>query len=122
MSRPLHVLMVEDHQDDVDLLLFTLHKGGFKVVHSVLNTPAAMRAALEARDWDVITSDHALPHFSTSAALSLAKELRSDIPFIIVSGEMDLNLAVSLMKEGAEDYIQKQELPRVVPAIERALR
>jgi PAS domain S-box-containing protein len=122
MSRPLHVLMVENDEGDVGLLLFNLRKGGYEVVHSVVDTPSALRAALEVKDWDVITSAHAMPHFSAPAALSLAKELRPDTPFIIVSGEIDLNLAISLMKEGAEDYIQKQELPRVVPAIERALR
>jgi PAS domain S-box-containing protein len=63
-----------------------------------------------------------MPHFSAPAALALAKELRPELPFIIVSGELDLNLAVSLMKEGAQDYVQKAQLPRVVPAIERVLR
>jgi len=70
----------------------------------------------------VITSDHAMPRFSAPAALALARELRPDLPFIIVSGEIDLKLAVSLMKEGAQDYIQKLELPRLIPTVERALR
>jgi PAS domain S-box-containing protein len=103
-------------------LLAALRSGGYEVAHAVVDTPAAMHTALERQDWDVITSDHSMPHFSAPEALALAKALRPDLPFIIVSGEIDLNLAVSLMKEGAQDYIQKRELPRVVPTIERALR
>jgi light-regulated signal transduction histidine kinase (bacteriophytochrome) len=122
MNQPLRVLMVEDSEDDGTLLLRALRHGGYEVVHSVVDTPAAMRVALERQDWDVIISDHGMPRFSASAALALAKELRPDLPFIIVSGEIDQNLAVSLMKEGAQDYIQKLELPRLVPTIERELR
>ena len=81
-----------------------------------------MRAALESHSWDVITSDHSMPRFSAPAALALAKELCPDVPFIILSGEIDLNLAVSLMRGGAKDYIQKRELVRLVPAIERELK
>ena len=122
MNQTLRMLIVEDSEDDVTLLLHTLRSGGYEVVYSVVDTPDAMRAALENQDWDVITSDHAMPHFSAPAALALAKELRPDYPFIIVSGEIDLNLGVSLMKEGAKDFIPKRELPRLVPAIERELR
>ena len=122
MDQPLRVLMVEDSEEDATLLLRVLRRGGYEVVHSVVDTPAAMRAALERHDWDVITSDHAMPRFSAPAALALAKELAPDLPFIIVSGEIDLNLAVSLIKEGAQDYIQKRELPRLVPTIARELR
>jgi PAS domain S-box-containing protein len=103
-------------------LLLALRRGGYQVVHEVVETPAAMRAALERQNWDVITSDHSMPQFSAPAALALAKELRPDVPFIIVSGEIDLNLAVLLMKKGAHDYIQKRELPRLVTTIERELR
>jgi DNA-binding NtrC family response regulator len=87
-----------------------------------VETPAAMRAALAHQEWDVITSDHAMPHFSAPAALALAKAIRPYVPFIVVSDELDLNLAMSLMKGGAQDYIPKQELARLVPAIARELR
>ena len=122
MNKPLRILMVEDSEDDATLLLRTLHSEGYEVVYEVVDTPSAMRAALERKDWDVITSDHAMPQFSAPKALALAKELRPSLPFIILSGEIDLNLAVSLMKGGAQDYIQKRELPRIVPAIERELK
>ncbi|MFZ6030584.1 MAG: PAS domain S-box protein [Chloroflexota bacterium] len=122
MNQHLRVLIVEDSEDDANFLLYTLRREGYEVTHEVVSTPAAMRAALERQDWDVITSDHAMPRFSAPESLALAKELRPDLPFIIVSGEIDLNLAVSLMKGGAQDYIQKHELACVIPAIERELR
>jgi len=114
--------MVENSEDEAGLLLHALRSEDYDVVYEVVDTPDTMRSALEAKDWDVITSDHAIPLFSASAALALAKEVRPEIPFIIVAKEIDLNLVVSLMKEGAQDYIQKREWPRLVPAIERGLR
>jgi PAS domain S-box-containing protein len=122
VNRSLRVLMVEDSAEDAALFVRALRRGGYEVVHAVVDTRAAMRAALESQDWDVIISDHAMPRFSAPAALALAKELAPDLPFIIVSGEIDINLAVSLMKEGAHDHIQKQALQRLVPTIERELR
>jgi PAS domain S-box-containing protein len=122
MSQSLRIMIVEDSEDDATLLQQALHRGGYEVTCEVVDKPAAMRALLENQDWDVITSDHAMPYFSAPEALKLAKELRPDLPFIIVSGEIDLKLAVSLMKGGAQDYIQKGELARLAPAIERELR
>ena len=121
MNQPLRILIVEDSEDDATLLLRVLRREGYKVVYEIVDTPAAMSAALKSKEWDVIISDHVMPHFSAPEALKLAKKLRPDLPFIIVSGEIDLNLAVSLMKDGAHDYIQKTELPRLVPAIRREL-
>jgi PAS domain S-box-containing protein len=122
MNPSLRILIVEDSEYDVDLLRRTLRRGGYEVTSTVVETPEAMRAALTQQEWEVITSDHAMPFFSAPRALALAKELCPDVPFIIVSGEIDLNLAVSLMREGAQDYIQKGELARLVPAIARELR
>ncbi len=118
---PLRLLIVEDSEIDALLLLSEMRRGGYAVTSLRVDTPAAMRAALEEEDWDIITSDHAMPAFSAPAALTLAQEISPETPFIIVSGEIDLNLAVSLLKAGAHDYIQKHELPRVVPAIQREL-
>jgi PAS domain S-box-containing protein len=119
--RPLRILIVEDSKNDAFLLERELHRGGFTVTSRRVDTAAEMRAALEQESWDIITSDHVMPTFSAPAALALAKELCPEIPFIIVSGEIDLKLATSLMKAGAHDYIQKRELPLVVPSIEREL-
>jgi PAS domain S-box-containing protein len=118
----LRVLIVEDLEEDASLLLLALRRGGYEVTFEVVDTPEAMRAALERQAWDLITSDHAMPRFSAPESLAMAKQLCPLVPFIIVSGEIDLNLAVSLMKEGAQDYIQKRELARLVPAIQRERR
>jgi PAS domain S-box-containing protein len=122
MNQPLRLLIVDDSDDDAALVLHALRRGGYEVAYDVVETPATMRAALERQKWDVITSDHSMPHFSTPAALALAKTLRPDVPFIVVSGDTDLQLVVSLMKMGVQDYIPKQDLARLVPAIEDALR
>jgi PAS domain S-box-containing protein len=121
-SVHIYVLIVEDNEADAELLLHTLRRGGYTVTSKIVDTPAKMRAELESLDWDIITSDHSMPQFNAPAALALAKELRPEVPFIIVSGEINLNLAVSLIKSGAKDYIQKRELALLLPTIERELR
>jgi PAS domain S-box-containing protein len=121
MSQMLRILCVEDSADDIALIHRTLQRGGYEVICEVADTPLSMRAALEQHTFDIITSDHSMPQFNAPGALSLAKELCPEVPFIIVSGEIDLNLAVSLMRNGARDYIQKQELVRLVPAIAREI-
>ncbi len=122
MARTLRVLVVDDSADDAELLLQALRQGGCELVWAKVDTAETMRAALERQEWDVITSDHAMPRFSAPEALALAKELRPDLPFIIVSGEIDLDLAVSLLRAGAQDYIQKRNLPDVLASIERGMR
>jgi len=122
MNQPLRLLMVDDSEDDANLMLAALRRGGYEVFSELVDTPAGMLAAMRHQRWDVITSDHAMPRFSAPAALELAKQLSPATPFIIVSGEIDLNLAVALMRNGAKDYIKKQELPRLIPAIGRELR
>jgi DNA-binding NtrC family response regulator len=121
MGQPLRMLIVEDSKDDANLLLHTVRSGGYEPVYEVVDTSPDMRTALESQDWDLITSAHAMPHFSAPAAQALAKELRPNLPLIIVSGEID-HLAVSLIKAGARDYVQKAELARLVPVIDRVLR
>jgi diguanylate cyclase (GGDEF)-like protein/PAS domain S-box-containing protein len=118
---PLRLLVVDDSEDDVDLLLHALRGQGYQTVHAAVDNPADMRSALEREPWDVIISDHSMSNFDAPRALALAKELRPDVPFIIVSGEIDLQLAVALMKSGAQDYVQKKELIRLGQVIEREL-
>ena len=121
MGQPLRLLIVEDSKDDADLLLRVLRPAGYEPAYEIVDTLPTMRTALEHKDWDVITSDHSMPQFSAPDALALAKELRPNSPFIVVSGENDLDLAVSLMKSGARDYIRKDELARLVPTIKEVM-
>jgi len=121
LSDSVHLLMVEDFADDAELLLHALASGGLHVRHEIVSDADAMRAALERQKWDVITSDHSMPAFSAPQALALAQALQPRTPFIIVSGQIDLNLAVSLMKDGARDYVRKGELARLAPTIRRSI-
>jgi PAS domain S-box-containing protein len=122
MARSLRLLIVDDSPVDAMLLLEALRSAGYQTEYEVVDTERAMRAALENQAWDLITSDHSMPTFSAPAALAVSLELRPDVPLIIVSGEIDLNLAVSLIRAGAQDYIQKSQLVRLVPTIDRVLR
>lgn len=120
-QRP-RLLIVEDSKDDVELLLHSLRSQGYAAASTTVDSPAGMRAALEGQEWDLIVCDQSMPGFSAPEALAIAKESCPDVPFIIVSGEMDLALAVALIKLGAQDYIEKSELIRLGPVIERELR
>lgn len=117
----MRILIVDDSKDDAELLISTLQNGGYEIESEIVDNAISMRFALENQKWDVITSDHSMPKFDAIHALDLAKELRPEIPFIIVSGEIDLNMAVSLMKAGAKDFVQKRELIRILPVVEREL-
>jgi signal transduction histidine kinase len=81
-----------------------------------------MAAALAGGEWDVILADHSMPQFSAPEALRMMQERGLDLPFIIVSGHIEEETAVSAMKSGAHDYIMKDRLARLIPAIERELR
>src|SRR5882724_4360667 len=122
MDIPLRVLIVEDSEDDCLLLKNELARGGYAVTYSRVETAEEMTAALAEEHWDIIVSDHRMPRFSSLAALKLFKERASNIPFIVVSGSIGEELAVSAMKAGAHDYIMKDNLTRLVPAVERELR
>src|ERR687889_416745 len=120
---PLRVLIVEDSVDDTLLLLRELRRGGYEPQYERVDTAEAMRAALERQDWDVVVSDHAMPSFSAPAALTLLQDGGwPDLPFIIVSGHIGEDAAVKAMKAGAHDFIAKNSLARLAPAIERELR
>ncbi|MFA6008176.1 MAG: PAS domain S-box protein [Candidatus Shapirobacteria bacterium] len=121
MNQLLRILIVDDSEDDANLIWQALQRGGYDAVSKTVDSSEEMLSALEHHTWDVITSDHGMPHFSAPAALEIATKKCPLVPFIIVSGEIDLNLAVSLMRNGAKDYITKTELSRLVPVIEREL-
>lgn len=120
--RPLRALIVEDSEDDAALLLQELRRGGYQPDHSRVDTPEAMRAALNTKPWDIIYSDFSMPRFSAFDALALMRSMNIDIPFIIVSGTIGEDRAVTAMKAGAHDYILKGNLKRLIPATERELR
>jgi signal transduction histidine kinase len=120
-SKPLRVLLVEDSDDDAQLVLHALGKGGYAPRWERVDTEAAMRAALD-KPWDVILSDYSMPTFSAPAAWAVVRERRLDVPFIIISGTVGEETAVEAMRSGVHDYLLKDKLARLVPVIERELR
>jgi signal transduction histidine kinase/DNA-binding response OmpR family regulator len=121
MSTSLRVLIVEDSEDDALLLVRALRRGGYDPTFERVETAAAMKAALDQQTWDVVISDYAMPHFSALAALTLLKESGLDLPFIIVSGAIGEETAVAAMRAGAHDYVMKDDLARLGPAVQREL-
>src|ERR1043166_7695266 len=122
MGIPLRVLMVEDSEDDAWLLVRQLKGAGYDVTHRRVETAEGMSAALDGQAWDLIISDYSMPQFSGTAALPMAQERNLEVPFIFVSGTIGEDVAVAAMKAGASDYVLKDKLKRLVPAIERELR
>ena len=122
MGTPLRVLIVEDSEDDSLLMLRELKRGGYDPVHDRVETAKAMKAALKKQPWDLILCDYVMPRFSAPDALKTLKESGLDIPFIIVSGSIGEDTAVAAMKAGAHDYMMKNNLKRLVPAVEQELR
>jgi len=122
MSTPLRVLIVEDNDDDRLLLLRTLQQGGYVPVHRCIQTAAALSASLVEEPWDIVLSDYRLPQFNGAEALALVQKSGLDLPFIVVSGVIGEEQAVTIMKAGAHDYVLKDKLARLCPAIARELR
>ena len=120
--KVLKVLLVEDSADDALLLMRQIRKGGFMASFLRVEEEEKMRDALMSERWDICITDHNMPSFDSTAALCLIKESGLDIPTVIVSGSIGEEIAVKAMKEGAHDYIMKDNLTRLVPAIERELR
>ena len=121
IPTPLRLLLVEDSDDDAELLLRALRRGDFEPVHCRVDTRAAAIAALT-RPWDAVIADYVIPGFGGLEALALLKEAGLDLPFIIVSGKMGEDALVEAVKAGAHDYITKDNLTRLVPAMRRELR
>jgi signal transduction histidine kinase len=118
----LRVLIVEDSEDDAQLILHELRRSGYAPKHRRVETEEAMREAISAESWDVVLADYSLPQFSGANALELLRKLGLDLPFIIVSGAIGEATAVAAMKAGANDYVMKGNMSRLVPAVERELR
>jgi signal transduction histidine kinase len=118
----IRVLVVEDSVDDADLLLHALRRAGYQPEHLRVETREAMLSALDEQPWDAIVCDFSMPHFSAPEALKLVKEKGLDLPFIIVSGTVGEDVAVVAMRAGAHDYLMKDNLTRLGPAIQRELR
>lgn len=126
-GKPLRVLLVEDNADDAFLLERYLRRAGYLPQITRVETADAMTMAMQQVEqqnscWDVILADYSLPTFSAPEALRLLKSSLYDVPFIMMSGAISEETAVAAMRAGAHDYISKQNLARLVPAIEREIK
>jgi len=122
MVENLRVLLVEDSEDDAALVVRALRKGGFSLNCERVDTAATMAACLARQEWDLIVSDYSMPQFNGLAALELMQEKGFDLPFILVSGAVGEETAVEIMRAGACDYVMKDKLTRLVPAVIRGVR
>ncbi|HTU58165.1 MAG TPA: histidine kinase dimerization/phospho-acceptor domain-containing protein, partial [Polyangiales bacterium] len=122
MGTPLRLLLLEDSPDDELLVLSALRAGGYEPDHVRVFTGEDLQKALKARVWDLIISDYCMLGFTARDALAIVGASGLDLPFIIVSGTVGEDTAVSAMKAGAHDYVMKDALARLVPGIERELR
>ncbi|WP_034410257.1 hybrid sensor histidine kinase/response regulator [Derxia gummosa] len=119
--RALRVLVVEDSEIDYNFLVATLARAHALGDACRVETREQMQAALAEGGWDIVVSDHNLPNFSSFGALDTLRESGLDLPFVIVSGQIGEESAVEAMRAGADDYLLKDRLARLVPAIEAAM-
>ncbi len=119
--KPLKALVIEDSELDAMLLLEQLKAGGYAPDTVRVDNAQALKEAL-ARKWDIIFSDHNMPQFNSTEALRIVRSANPDTPFLIVSGSLGEEAAVLAMKAGAQDYLMKGNLTRLVAAVDRELK
>jgi DNA-binding NtrC family response regulator len=117
----LRVLLVEDTQDDADLLLRELRVQGYDASSNRVDTEDDLRASLRAEHWDIMICDWVMPRLSARRAIEIAHEEDFDGPIIIASGTMGDEHVVEALHAGAQEYVVKDNLRRLVPAIRREL-
>src|SRR5687767_8740262 len=120
--KSLRVLHIEDSERDHELLRRHLTVARVDLTTERVDTAAGMKFALQDRKWDVVICDYSLPNFSAPDAIKLLAEMELDIPFIIISGMVGEEEAVRALKTGANDYLMKDSLGRLLPAIEREIK
>ena len=122
MDRPLRVLMVEDSEEDAELVALALKRGGYEPEVIRVDTRPAMERALDGGSWDVVVADFSMPNFTMQEALAMVRKTGLDIPFLIVSASIIEDTAIRAMRDGAHDFIMKDRLARLAPAVDRELR
>src|SRR5262245_63723941 len=120
MPIPLHILILEDHASDAEIMLHELRRAGFEPHWQRVETESDYLTYLH-EGLDVIFADYALPQFDALRALCLLTERDLDIPFIIVSGTIREEAAIECMRQGAADYLLKDQLARLGQAVSHAL-
>jgi DNA-binding NarL/FixJ family response regulator len=122
MEKTLHVLILEDTAADAELMEDELKQAGLNFIAKRVATKAEFVRQMDEFSPDLILADYSLPGFSGKSALNIVVSQYPDIPFIFVSGALGEELAVELLKKGATDYVLKDNLLRLVPSVNRALK
>jgi DNA-binding NtrC family response regulator len=122
VTPTLRLLLIEDSADDAALVVRELTRGGYDVDVERVDTPEGLVAALKRQAWDIAVADYTMPGFTGTAALTLLRQHDADLPFIFVSGTIGEDAAVAAMRTGADDYLMKGALKRLIPAVEREMR
>jgi two-component system cell cycle sensor histidine kinase/response regulator CckA len=121
MQASIRLLIVEDSEDDAALLLLLLGQAGYEIKSERVESARSLAKAL-IQKWDLVISDHSMPHLSGTEALTAVRAMDADVPFIFVSGTIGEEAATDAMRHGAQDYVMKSNLKRLVPAVQRELR
>ncbi len=121
-GQNLRVLFIEDSEVDASLVVETLRRGNYRPEWERVETEADLRRALESREWDVILCDCALPRFDAASAIAIVRASGSDLPIIVISGVVSEEAVVEMLKIGANDYLLKSNLTRLIPMVQREVR
>ena len=122
MKQALRLLQIEDSENDAALILRLFEGSGYEIDAERVESEEQMRAAFKRGPWDLVISDYRLPQFSAPAALRVFREMELDIPFIVISGAVGEEIAVSIMRGGAHDFLLKDKMDRLLPAVDRELK
>ncbi len=122
MENGLKVLVLEDMEEDLELIEYSLKKAGMRCETKRVDTKEEFIEALNTYPADVILSDHALPQFNSAEALRICRSQGIQIPFILVTGAVSEEFAVNSLKQGADNYVLKSNLARLPSAIQGALK
>jgi signal transduction histidine kinase/DNA-binding LytR/AlgR family response regulator len=121
MGRPLRLLVVEDSEDDYEILIMELRRGGYALTSTCVRDADELGRALH-EPWDLMTTDWLMPGFGGQQALQMLTDRQLDLPCIVISGTPNEEAAVEALRAGALDFLSKDKPLRFVPAVERALR
>jgi DNA-binding NtrC family response regulator len=121
-KKKIKILIAEDSEDDAALLVRRIKKDGLDPVYKRVNSLKEMKNAINKEEWNIILSNYNMPNFSGLDAINLLRQKNSDIPLIIISGTVGEDAAVKTIRKGANDYLTKDNLVRLVPSIRRELQ
>ncbi len=122
MGKPVKILIIEDSQDDAELAIQALRRSGFDPTYRLVRQPGELEGALRSERWDAVISGFMMPGFKGIDVLGVFRSRDAETPFILVSGSIGEHAAVDAIKAGASDWVMKDRLARLVPALEREMR